>query len=99
MGRSLRGCANPNNRGDRRYVPIPDRWLHVIGKLLPVEIGAAYIPNAERSRTEKRAYWDRLRATGHWFLDRSFVICGDLNTRASLHRREREDDLVCGRHV
>jgi exonuclease III len=60
--------------------PSPHRWLHVAGEGLPFEIGAAYMPNAERSPTEKRTYWDWLLATSQAIFKRPFIICGDLNT-------------------
>jgi exonuclease III len=66
--------------------PSPDRWLHVAGENVPFDIGAAYIPNAERSRTEKRTYWDWLLATSQEFVTRPFIICGDLNTAPPVRR-------------
>lgn len=58
--------------------PSPERWLHVL--VGSIEIGAAYIPNAERSRTEKSEYWRWLLGVGDDLVSRDAMICGDFNT-------------------
>jgi len=84
----------PIRLGDVGDCPSPDRWLHVVGDDLPVEIGAAYIPNAERSKTEKTEYWDWLLGVGDKVLSRDVLITGDFNT--GLHRIDEEGaTFVC----
>jgi exodeoxyribonuclease III len=69
----------PIRVGDIVDCPSPERWLHVIvGNDL--EIGAAYIPNAERSRIEKSEYWKWLLGAGDQLVQRDALICGDFNT-------------------
>lgn len=70
----------PIRLGDVTSCPSPQRWLHVVGDNLPVAIGAAYIPNAERSPTEKRIYWEWLLDAGPGLAANPTVVCGDLNT-------------------
>lgn len=70
----------PMTRGDVRDCPSPDRWLHVVIRTAELEIGAAYIPNAERCKTEKAEYWRWLLEIGPKLSSRSTMICGDFNT-------------------
>jgi exodeoxyribonuclease III len=67
-------------RGDIVDCPSPERWLHVVVGRDELEIGAAYIPNAERSRTEKSEYWRWLLGIGDDLVRRDAIICGDFNT-------------------
>ncbi len=82
-GGLLVASRSPISVGLERGCPNKDRWLHVLGPDLPFEIGAAYIPNRERSPREKREYWDWLLSIGPTLLERPFLICGDLNTALS----------------
>jgi exodeoxyribonuclease-3 len=66
--------------GDIVDCPSPERWLHVIVGSNELEIGAAYIPNSERSGTEKSEYWDWLLTVGDELVRRDAIICGDFNT-------------------
>jgi exonuclease III len=67
-------------RGDIVDCPSPERWLHVMIASAGLEIGAAYIPNSERSKTEKSEYWNWLLDVGGELVSRSAIICGDFNT-------------------
>jgi exodeoxyribonuclease III len=70
----------PLRAGQVDSCPSPDRWLHLLVDGHAVEIGAAYIPNAERSSTEKRTYWEWLLGIGSDLVSHPVIICGDLNT-------------------
>jgi exodeoxyribonuclease-3 len=70
----------PMEAGDVADCPSPERWLHVVIGSNELEIGAAYIPNAERSRTEKSEYWKWLLSVGEVLGRRDAIICGDFNT-------------------
>jgi exonuclease III len=79
-GGVLVASRGPIERGDVDNCPSPDRWLHVVVKNAAIEIGAAYIPNSERSRDEKSAYWNWLLEVGSKLLHRAALIGGDFNT-------------------
>jgi exonuclease III len=70
----------PLRVGDIAGCPSPDRWLHVVVEGCALQIGAAYIPNAERSHTEKSEYWKWLLGVGEKMVHRDAIICGDFNT-------------------
>ncbi len=74
--------------------PSPERWLHVVFDDKALEIGAAYIPNAERSRTEKTEYWNWLLDVGNDLFSRSAIVCGDFNTGLP-YLDERGKTLKC----
>jgi hypothetical protein len=57
-------------------------------------IGAAYIPNAERGRTEKAEYWKWLLDAGAKLVSRSAIICGDFNTGMP-YVDEKGKTLIC----
>jgi exodeoxyribonuclease III len=70
----------PMERGNIVDCPSPERWLHVILEGSGLEVGAAYIPNSERSKNEKFEYWNWLLDVGGELMSRSAIICGDFNT-------------------
>jgi exonuclease III len=70
----------PMKRGDIVDCPSPERWLHVVFENVGLEIGAAYIPNSERSKTEKTEYWNWLIDVGGVLVSRTSIVCGDFNT-------------------
>jgi exonuclease III len=76
--------------------PSPERWLHFAIPAKHLEIGAAYIPNAERSRTEKAEYWKWLLDAGAKLVGRSAIICGDFNTGMP-YVDEKDKTLKCSK--
>jgi exonuclease III len=88
----------PMTAGDIVDCPSPERWLHVVIPGAGLEIGAAYIPNAERSRTEKVEYWKWLVETGVNLVKRSAIICGDFNTGLP-YVDEKDRTLQCAEQM
>ena len=80
QGGVLVAAKTPIQLGDIGDCPSPDRWLHVLVPTADLEIGAAYIPNSERSRTEKFEYWQWLLHVGTDLVHQKAIICGDFNT-------------------
>ena len=70
----------PMERGEIVDCPSPERWLHVVVENAGLEVGAAYIPNAERSTTEKSEYWNWLLDVGRELVSHTAIVCGDFNT-------------------
>ena len=85
-------------RGEIVDCPSPERWLHVLIKDAKIEIGAAYIPNAERSKTEKVEYWRWLLDAGEKLVSRTAIICGDFNTGLP-YIDERGKTLQCADYM
>jgi exodeoxyribonuclease III len=79
-GGVLIASRTPLQPGSVNSCPSSDRWLHVVVEGSEVEICGAYIPNRERSDTEKAEYWEWLIEMGRGLLDRAVLVCGDFNT-------------------
>jgi exonuclease III len=69
---------SPLSLGPLAGSPMPDRWLHVRGSGLPVEIGGLYLPGEAGGR--KPAFWAWLRSSASYLVDRPAILIGDLNT-------------------
>jgi len=68
----------PLSLGPLGGCPMPDRWLHIRGADLPVEIGGLYLPGAAGGL--KPAFWTWLRTSASYLVDRPAILIGDLNT-------------------
>ena len=74
----LVASCSPLDLGPLGGSPMTERWLHVRGPDLPVEVGGLYLPG--EATKIKPAFWTWLRSSASYLVGRPAILIGDLNT-------------------